>query len=116
MADALAYQSSMAVDSHTGKQLSMFHCTDIAAAKSIVRSQLFRPSRGGCLGAGVYLTRDKKKAERYRRPLATAPNPGPMLMCRVKLGVCITLRDQPNGSADPLTSTWCGPGAQKSKA
>ena len=102
--------SELSVDQHAGQEMQMYHCTDIAAAKTIVQSQSFRPSTRGCLGVGVYLTRDRKKAEGYREPRATAPAPGPMLMCRVKLGVCITLRDQRDGTVDPLAKTWCGSG------
>ena len=103
---------STPVDQHVGRQLeNMYHCTDITAAKAIVQSQLFRGGdyippagrRGADLvGPGVYLSRDRHKAETYRRPKQT----GPVLTCRVKLGECIELRDQPNGSADPLMKTW----------
>ena len=96
MADALAYQSSRTVDSHTGKQLAMYHCTGIQAAKQITASQKFwggdHPSRSGAdrVGPGVYLSKDRQKAESYRNPSGS----GPVLVCRVKVGECIVLRDQ----------------------
>ena len=104
----------------------MHHFTDIVAAKSIVKSQAFRGpgpggnhpqnAGGGLLGPGVYLTREPKKAEGYRKPLGSGPAAGPMLMCRVKLGVCIELRDQPDGSNDPSMKTWYyGSGLKHSK-
>lgn len=85
----------------------MFHATDSNAATAIVQSQRFRRSTRGLLGPGVYLSKDRGKAEAYRNPVGT----GPMLKCRVKLGVCIELHDR-NGRPDPLMTTWhshCSP-------
>ena len=108
--ESLIRMSSVEVDRHAGKEIpSMYHCTNIAAAKKIVQSQAFwggkHPNRSGAdmVGPGVYLSKDRNKAERYRDPQGS----GPVLMCRVKLGECIELRDQPNGSEDPLMKTWC---------
>ena len=79
----------------------MFHATSSAAASAIVQSQTFRRSGSGSVGPGVYLSKDRAQAEGYRKPLGT----GSVLKCRVKLGVCIQLRDQ-DGRTDPLMKTW----------
>ena len=44
----------------------MYHGTDSRAAQLIACSQRFRPSVGGMLGDGVYVTRTRQKAEGYR--------------------------------------------------
>lgn len=47
-----------------GRRLKMYHGTDPAAATAICQ-QGFRRSSDGMLGAGVYVTRDPKKASAY---------------------------------------------------
>ena len=42
----------------------MFHGTDASAARSIEQGG-FRPSTGGMLGRGVYVSRDVEKAKAY---------------------------------------------------
>ena len=46
---------------------------------AIVRAQRFKPSSGGLLGPGVYLSRDSAKAEYYRQK---GGDGGVMLKCR----------------------------------
>jgi hypothetical protein len=48
-----------------GRVFSMFHGTSAASAAEILREASFRPSTKGTLGAGVYVTRDLAKAQRY---------------------------------------------------
>jgi Leucine-rich repeat (LRR) protein len=104
---------SLAADRYTGQEeTEMFHGTDSRSAQLIVRGQHFRPSAGGLLGAGVYVTRSRRKAEGYRvhHPNAGAvgrhgmnallpdgsPDPGCVLKFRVRLGACkLMSRDTP---------------------
>merc|ERR1740121_1965008 len=48
----------------SGKVYTMFHGTSAANAARIRRSG-FKPATGGMLGPGVYLSRDRRKAEKY---------------------------------------------------
>ena len=82
----------------------MYHGTDSRAAQLIASSQRFRPSATGLLGAGIYMTRTRQKAEGYRvhHPGAAAigalqrnlpllsgdRDPGCILRFRVELGAC----------------------------
>ena len=45
---------------------TMYHGTSVASARIIIDSG-FKPSSGGRLGQGVYVSRDKKKASAYPR-------------------------------------------------
>ena len=95
-------RDSLAVGVYAGEEFcDMYHATSTKFATAIVQSQKFKRSAGGCLGPGIYLTRDRAKAECYRKPSGA----GPVLKCRVKLGKCIELRDQ-QGRADPLMKLW----------
>ena len=100
---------SLTVDQYAGDEFrNMYHCTDLTAAKAIVKEQRFRDGNfykanpgmnhgANLVGCGVYLTRDKAKALVYQNPKGT----GPVLQCRVKLGACIKLHDN-----DPLIKDW----------
>lgn len=79
-------------DRSDGKVYTMFHGTSPEAARSI-RAGGFRPSSGGMLGAGVYLSRDERKARAYGSVI---------LMCRVSVGKvkCI------NSQGHPLQKSW----------
>lgn len=61
----------------------MYHGTTVAFARSIVTSG-FVPSTKGMLGPGVYVSRDKKKAERY--PLQENPLNRVVLELEVRVG------------------------------
>lgn len=50
---------------------TMYHGTSVASARSIITGG-FRQSTQGMLGRGVYVSRDKKKAESYPRGCASA--------------------------------------------
>ena len=66
----LGRPQSLAADVYAGREeTEMFHGTDSHAAQLIVRGQRFRPSATGMLGAGVYVTRSRRKAEGYRTDL-----------------------------------------------
>ncbi|KAA8592397.1 hypothetical protein FQN60_017852, partial [Etheostoma spectabile] len=62
---------------------TMFHGTSIANARLIIANG-FQQSSGGMLGKGVYVSRDKKKAERY--PLKNALSDRVVLELRVHVG------------------------------
>ncbi|XP_078106007.1 uncharacterized protein LOC144517761 [Sander vitreus] len=62
---------------------TMFHGTSVANARLIVANG-FQQSPGGMLGKGVYVSRDKKKAERY--PLKNDPSNRVVLELRVRVG------------------------------
>lgn len=75
-----------------GKTMTMYHGTSQSNAQSIVASG-FRPSTGGMLGAGVYVTADPAKAKRYGNTLITV---------EVKTGRTKKITSQ----SDPLRTTW----------
>ncbi|XP_053181538.1 uncharacterized protein LOC128364946 [Scomber japonicus] len=62
---------------------SMYHGTSIASARLIIASG-FKPSTGGMLGKGVYVSRDKKKASNY--PLRSNPSDRVVFEVRVRVG------------------------------
>uniref|UniRef100_A0A8C9YKX4 Grass carp reovirus (GCRV)-induced gene 2p n=1 Tax=Sander lucioperca TaxID=283035 RepID=A0A8C9YKX4_SANLU len=62
---------------------TMFHGTSVANARLIIANG-FQQSPGGMLGKGVYVSRDKKKAERY--PLKNDPSNRVVLELRVRVG------------------------------
>jgi hypothetical protein len=119
---ALSHTRTLSVNSYAGQEVRvMFHGTDSRAAQLIACSQRFRPSVGGLLGDGVYVTRTRQKAEGYRvhhpnagsiggtqhnlaRPSGQR-DPGCILQFRVRLGACRTFtRDDPE---EELTgATW----------
>ncbi|CAK6950136.1 uncharacterized protein LOC128364946 [Scomber scombrus] len=62
---------------------SMYHGTSIASARIIIANG-FKPSTGGMLGKGVYVSRDKKKAAHY--PLRSNPSDRVVFEVRVRVG------------------------------
>ncbi|XP_060895032.1 uncharacterized protein LOC132974775 [Labrus mixtus] len=78
---------------------TMYHGTSIANARIIIASG-FRQSSGGMLGKGVYVSRDKRKAERY--PLKNNPDDRVVLELGVRVGRVKRI-DQDN---HPMQYTW----------
>jgi len=80
----------------SGQTYTMYHGTSASNAQSIRRSG-FRPSTVGMLGPGVYLSRDKRKAQAYAKAHGDV-----ILTCRVSVGKvkCI------NRQGHPLQQTW----------
>lgn len=62
---------------------TMYHGTSVANARLIITNG-FQQSAGGMLGKGVYISRDKKKADRY--PLHSSPSDRVALELRVRVG------------------------------
>uniref|UniRef100_A0A8D3CNR3 PARP catalytic domain-containing protein n=1 Tax=Scophthalmus maximus TaxID=52904 RepID=A0A8D3CNR3_SCOMX len=62
---------------------TMYHGTSVANARLIIANG-FQQSPRGMLGKGVYVSRDKKKAERY--PLQSSPSDRVALELRVHVG------------------------------
>ncbi|KAM3611711.1 uncharacterized protein V6R79_023052 [Siganus canaliculatus] len=62
---------------------TMYHGTTIASARLIIANG-FKQSSGGMLGRGVYVSRDKKKADRY--PLYNDGSDRVVFELRVKVG------------------------------
>jgi hypothetical protein len=81
-------------------QFTAWHGTDLAAAEQIQRHG-FKPSTGGALGEGVYVTKDRNKAESYRKPCARAPR-GALLELEVTIGTVKRI----SGQQDPYRTTW----------
>ena len=95
----LAPTRSLAQHEYEGQECrEMWHGTSSAAGMEIVRAQRFKPSAKGLLGPGIYLSRNRRKAEHYRRK---AGDDGVMLRCRARMGACKTLVKR-----DPLMKTW----------
>ncbi|XP_041792402.1 grass carp reovirus (GCRV)-induced gene 2e [Chelmon rostratus] len=78
---------------------TMYHGTSVANARLIIANG-FKQSSGGMLGKGVYVSRDKKKAERY--PLDNNPSDRVALELRVRVG-CVKRIDKDN---HPMQYTW----------
>uniref|UniRef100_A0A3B4GXY1 Grass carp reovirus (GCRV)-induced gene 2p n=1 Tax=Pundamilia nyererei TaxID=303518 RepID=A0A3B4GXY1_9CICH len=78
---------------------TMYHGTSIANARLILASG-FQQSQGGMLGKGVYVSRDKKKAERY--PLNNSPADRVVLKLHVRVGRVKRI-DKDN---HPMQYTW----------
>uniref|UniRef100_I3K191 Grass carp reovirus (GCRV)-induced gene 2p n=1 Tax=Oreochromis niloticus TaxID=8128 RepID=I3K191_ORENI len=78
---------------------TMYHGTSIANARLIIANG-FQQSQGGMLGKGVYVSRDKKKAERY--PLNNSPTDRVVLELRVSVGRVKRI-DKDN---HPMQYTW----------
>jgi len=75
-----------------GKTMTMYHGTSQSNAQSIVANG-FRPSTGGMLGPGVYVSADPAKAKRYGNTLITV---------EVKTGRTKKITSQ----SDPMRTTW----------
>ncbi|XP_054467712.1 uncharacterized protein LOC129101804 [Anoplopoma fimbria] len=78
---------------------TMYHGTCIASARAIIANG-FQQSSGGMLGKGVYVSRDRKKAERY--PLQSNPSNRVVLELRVRIGRVKRI-DKDN---HPMQYTW----------
>ncbi|CAK9080848.1 unnamed protein product [Durusdinium trenchii] len=74
-----------------GEQIRAYHGTHGRNVKSICQDG-FRPSQGGMLGPGVYISRDLEKVGRYSQPYRGS---GVILELQVRVGkVCIVDRQQ----------------------
>ena len=119
---------TLSVESYKGHELKvMYHGTDSRAAQLIATSQRFRPSIGGLLGDGVYVTQTRQKAEGYRvhHPNAASvgakahnsvlPNgekdPGCILQFKVRLGACKSFTREDDESS---LSSWHDPDSKTS--
>ncbi|CAJ1068545.1 uncharacterized protein LOC121509868 [Xyrichtys novacula] len=78
---------------------TMYHGTSLTNARNIIPNG-FQQSSGGMLGNGVYVSRDKRKAERY--PLKSNPSDRVVLELRVRVGRVKRI-DQDN---HPMQYTW----------
>eukprot|EP00434_Breviolum_minutum_P019452 symbB.v1.2.017155.t1/scaffold1331.1/size125086/9 len=87
-----SYQTPSGWHRRQGKTMTMYHGTSQSNARSIVANG-FRPSTGGMLGAGVYVTADPEKAKRYGNTLITV---------EVKTGKTKKITSQ----SDPMRTTW----------
>ncbi|XP_068994662.1 uncharacterized protein [Embiotoca jacksoni] len=92
--------------SHTPKDrgvYTMYHGTKVDTAKIIIANG-FTPSADGMLGKGVYVSRDKKKAERY--PLKSNPADRVVLELQVRVGRVKRIdKDQ-----HPMQKSWSSQG------
>lgn len=80
------------IAARSGPAYTMYHGTSAVAAVQI-RREGFRPSSGGMLGAGVYVSRDVQKARNY----------GPVVLtCRVWIGKVKRIDRQ----GHPLQKSW----------
>ncbi|XP_059192693.1 uncharacterized protein LOC131974413 [Centropristis striata] len=82
---------------------TMYHGTSVANARHIIANG-FNQSSGGMLGKGVYVSRDKKKAERY--PLNSNITDRVVLELRVRVGRVKRI-DKDN---HPMQYTWSAQG------
>uniref|UniRef100_A0A665T6Z5 Grass carp reovirus (GCRV)-induced gene 2p n=1 Tax=Echeneis naucrates TaxID=173247 RepID=A0A665T6Z5_ECHNA len=82
---------------------TMYHGTNLTNARLIIDSG-FKQSSGGMLGKGVYVSRDKKKAERY--PLKLNPADRVVLELSVRVGRVKRI-DKDN---HPMQYTWSAQG------
>ncbi len=82
---------------------TMYHGTSIANARLII-THGFQQSSSGMLGKGVYVSRNKKKAERY--PLHSNPSDRVALELRVRVGRVKRI-DKDN---HPMQYTWSSHG------
>lgn len=119
----LKRNSTLNVTDYAGEELTvMYHGTDSRAAQLICCKQLFRPSKGGLLGDGIYMTQTRQKAEGYRihHPNAGAvgsnaynglltsgeADPGCILQFRVRLGACKHFSRDPKIHPVSEFKTW----------
>ncbi|XP_062407929.1 uncharacterized protein LOC134099153 [Sardina pilchardus] len=82
-----------------GGVYTMYHGTSRAAAAGILKTG-FRPSSGGMLGPGVYVSRDLQKAIKY--PLGLSDHERVVLKVRVEVGKVIAI----NYQGHPMQKTW----------
>jgi len=76
-----------------GGEIVMYHGTSECNAASIVQEGRFRPSAGGMLGQGVYLSKDPRKARHYGSAV---------LQCIVSVGRVVKI----NRQGHPLQKSW----------
>jgi hypothetical protein len=101
----LVKTTTLGVDKYTGQEVTtMYHGTSSRVAQLIAAEQRFKPSTSerSMFGPGIYVTRDKQKAEGYRvhhpgmaggssrnpRLPSGEPDPGCILEFRARLGAC----------------------------
>ncbi|KAG7321106.1 hypothetical protein KOW79_015521 [Hemibagrus wyckioides] len=82
-----------------GQKYRMYHGTSSEAAEKIKKNG-FRPSAGGMLGRGVYLSRDLNKASRY--PLDLPEHQRVVIRVRVNVGRVKKIDRQ----GHPMQKTW----------
>jgi hypothetical protein len=74
------------VEGHRGRRWTLFHMTDEDAARSIARSQAFRPGTSGMFGAGIYFAQSgsdcKGKAHKVGAVLRAKVALGRSLVCK----------------------------------
>lgn len=90
---------------------TMYHGTSVANARSIITNG-FKQSQNGMLGKGVYVSRDKKKAQRY--PLTGNPSDRVVLELHVRVGRVkrIDMDNHPmqyNWNAQGYDTAWVPP-------
>nr|XP_033811230.1 uncharacterized protein LOC117365225 [Geotrypetes seraphini] len=81
------------------KVYNMYHGTSMQAAESIIKTG-FRPSGGGMLGPGVYVSTDIRKAKNYPYNVRAADRV--ILKVRVRVGKVKKI----NRQGHPLQYTW----------
>uniref|UniRef100_W5K9I8 PARP catalytic domain-containing protein n=1 Tax=Astyanax mexicanus TaxID=7994 RepID=W5K9I8_ASTMX len=101
---------AISAEPEDGKEMLMFHGTTLIAARRIKASG-FKPSKKGMLGAGVYLSPDIKKAERY--PIGETGDTA-VLRVKVNVGKVITIDrkghpQQTSWHDHGYDSAWCPP-------
>lgn len=82
---------------------TMYHGTSVANSRLIIANG-FQQSPGGMLGKGVYVSRDKKKADRY--PLKNPPSDRVSL----ELHVCVGRVKRIDQDNHPMQYTWSSQG------
>ena len=68
------------LEGHRGRRWTLFHMTDEDAARSIARSQTFRPGTSGMFGAGIYFAQSESDCK------GKAHKVGAVLRAKVALG------------------------------
>ncbi|KAL2095105.1 hypothetical protein ACEWY4_009824 [Coilia grayii] len=86
-------------EARSGRLYTMYHGTTVKSAQDIIQNG-FRQSPDGLLGAGVYVSRDQKKAERY--PLKSPVSDRVVLKLQVDCGKVKRI-DTDN---HPMQKTW----------
>ena len=74
------------LEGHRGRRWTLFHMTDEDAARSIARSQTFKPGTSGMFGAGIYFAQSpedcKGKAHKVGAVLRAKVALGRSLVCK----------------------------------
>ena len=87
MSNAVAYSNAVTASRSGGTGTKVYHGTSKAAADAILDSG-FKPSTGGLLGAGVYVTTDRSKAVAFAKEHG---NDGRVIVGRAELGSTATV-------------------------